>query len=234
MLDRSHNEAMKQHNLVLSIFITSLISLPALAATFTVKKTKGNSAVIESSVPLIPGETYTIQSSKQSGLISEDVTYPRSNRSRENSFSAGIDTSFFKSDNLQEHQIDIEARYGWNYGDYELGPLVHINLLDEGAGFNTDFYVGGYFDYNINANVASEDTVYGLTAQTFGGNREFTNGSSAQIFALGAGGFLTWYLMRSTTALRFEGLAEQKKIATSSTSSNVLGFAGKMLLTFYF
>lgn len=234
MIDRSHNETMKQHNLVLSIIISSLISLPALAATFTVKKTKGNSAVIESSTPLIPGETYTIQSSKQSGLISEDVTYPRSNRARENSFSAGIDTSFFKADNLQEHQIDIEARYGWNYGDYELGPLVHINLLDEGAGFNTDIYVGGYFDYNLNPNVASEDTVYGLTAQAFGGNREFTNGSSSQIFIFGAGGFLTWYLAGSTTALRFEGLAEQKKIATSTTSSSVFGFAGKMLLTFYF
>lgn len=234
MIDRSHNEAMKQHNLVLSFILSAFISLSATAATFKVKKTKGNSAVIESSTPLIEGETYTIQTSKQSGLISEDVSYPRSNRSRENSFSAGIDSSFFKSDNLQEHQIDIEARYGWNYGDYEVGPLLHINLLDEGAGFNTDFYVGGYFDYNITANVASEDTVYGLTAQTFGGNREFTNGSSSQIFAFGAGGFLSWYLMNSSTALRFEGLVEQKKIATSATSSNVLGFAGKMLLAFYF
>ena len=225
---------MKYSNLVLSILIATIISTPALAATFTVKKSKGNSSVIESSVPLIPGETYIIQSSKQSGLISEDVTYPRSNRSRENSFSGGIDTSFFKSDTLQEHQIDIEARYGWNYGDYELGPLVHISLLDEGAGFNTELYVGGYFDYNLNENVVSSDSVFGLTAQGYGGNREFTSGSSSQIFSFGGGGFYTMYLMRSTTALRIEGLVERKTIATSFASSNVFGFTGRMLLAFYF
>lgn len=224
---------MKYSNLILSILTATTISTPVLAATFTVKKTKGNSSVIESSVPLIPGETYTIQSSKQSGLISEDVVY-RSNRSRENSFSGGIDTSFFKSDTLQEHQIDVEARYGWNFGQYEIGPLVHINLLDEGAGFNTDFSLGGYFDYNFNENVANEDSVLGLTVQGYGGNREFTNGASSQIFAFGGGGFYTWYLMRSSTALRFEGLVENKKIATSTTSSSVFGFSGRMLLAFYF
>lgn len=225
---------MKSLNLALSILISVLISTPAIAATFTVKKSKGNSSVIESSVPLIPGETYIIQTGKQTGLISEDVVYPRSNRSRQNSFSGGIDSSFFKSDNLQEHQIDIEARYGWNYGDYEIGPLLHISLLDEGAGFNTDFYVGGYFDYNFNENVVSTDSVLGLTAQGYGGNREFTNGSSSQIFSFGGGGFYTMYLMRSTTALRLEGLVEQKKIATSFASSSVLGFTGRMLLAFYF
>ncbi|AZZ36496.1 hypothetical protein CIK05_06730 [Bdellovibrio sp. qaytius] len=204
-----------------------------MAATFTVKKTKGNNSVIESSVPLVPGETYTIQSSKQSA-VSEDVSYTRSNRSRQNSFSGGIDTSFFKSDTLQEHEIDIEARYGWNFADYEVGPLMHINLIDRGAGFNTDYSVGGYFDYNFISNVASEDQIFGLTAQGYAGNREFTSGSSSQISALGGGGFYTWFLMRSTTSLRFEGLVERKTIATSVASSNVFGFAGKMLLAFYF
>ncbi|MES2803397.1 MAG: hypothetical protein V4654_12960 [Bdellovibrionota bacterium] len=216
---------MKKHSLVLTIIAFTFSSLSAQAATFTVKKTKGRSAVIESSAPLVEGETYA---------LSEDVSHSRSNRSRANSFSAGIDSSFFKSDNLQEHQIDVEARYGWNYGDYEVGPLIHINLLDEGAGFNTDFYVGGYFDYNLSANVVGADAVYGLTAQGFGGNREFTSGSSSQIFAFGGGGFLSWYLMNSSTALRFEGLIMQKKIATSSTSSNVLGFSGKMIFAFYY
>ena len=234
MFNQSHTETMKKQNVVFAFLLSALISTSASAASFTVKKTKGNSSVIESSTPLIPGETYIIQSSKQKGLISEDVTYPRSNRSRENSFSGGIDSSFFKSDQLQEHMIDLEGRYGWNFGDYELGPLMHIQLLDEGAGFNTDIYLGGYFDYNLVSNVASEDFIYGLTAQGYGGNREFTNGASSQIFAFGGGGYLSWFLIRSTTALRIEGLVQQKKIATSVASSNVLGFTGKMLLSFYF
>lgn len=224
---------MKKQNVVFAFLLSALISTSASAASFTVKKTKGNSSVIESSTPLIPGETYIIQSSKQ-GQISEDVTYTRSNRSRENSFSGGIDSSFFKSDQLQEHMIDLEGRYGWNFGDYELGPLMHIHLLDEGAGFNTDISLGGYFDYNLVSNVASEDFIYGLTAQGYGGNREFTNGASSQIFAFGGGGYLSWFLMRSTAALRIEGLVQQKKIATSVASSNVLGFTGRMLLSFYF
>lgn len=226
---------MNYNRLILSFFITFTITpLSWSAESFTVKKTKGRQAVIESSTPLVEGETYIIQTSKQSGLISEDVSYPRSNRSRENSFSAGINSSFFKADKLQEHQIDIEGRYGWNFGDYEVGPLLHIALLDEGAGFNTDFHVGGYFDYNIVPNVGRAEIIYGLTAQGFGGNREFTNGSSSQIFAMGAGGFLSWYLMGSTTALRFEGLVESKKIATSTASSSAVGFAGKMLFAFYY
>ena len=233
MFNQSHTETMKKQNVVLAFLLSALISTSASAASFTVKKTKGNSSVIESSTPLIPGETYIIQSSKQS-QISEDVTYTRSNRSRENSFSGGIDSSFFKSDQLQEHMIDLEGRYGWNFGEYELGPLMHIQLLDEGAGFNTDIYLGGYFDYNLVSNVASEDFIYGLTAQGYGGNREFTNGASSQIFAFGGGGYLSWFLIRSTTALRIEGLVQQKKIATSVASSNVLGFTGKMLLSFYF
>lgn len=226
---------MNRSRLLLS-FITAftITSLSQATETFTVKKTKGRQAVIESSTPLIEGETYIIQTSKQSGLISEDVTYPRSNRSRENSFSAGINSSFFKADNLQEHQIDLEGRYGWNFGDYEVGPLIHVKLLDEGAGLNTDFYVGGYFDYNITPNVGRTDMIYGLTAQVFGGNREFTNGASSQIIALGAGGFLSWYLMGSSTALRIEGLAESKKIATSTSSANAIGFVGKMLFAFYY
>lgn len=225
MMDRSHNETMNQPKTVLIILFSILFSTTAKAtATFTVKKTKGNSAVIESSMPLIPGETYTLGES----------AHPTQKQLRENSLAGGIDTSFFKSDTLQEHQIDIEARYGWNFKDYELGPLVHINLLDEGAGFNTEFYLGGYFDYNLISNVASEDQIFGLTAQGYGGNREFTNGSNSQIFSLGGGGFLTWFLLRSSTALRFEGLIEQKRIATSVTSSNVLGFSGRMLLVFYY
>jgi hypothetical protein len=226
---------MKSQSLVLLLTIFVLISFKAQAAeTFTVKKSKGRQSVIDSSIPLIEGETYIIQTSKQSGLISEDVTYPRSNRSRQNSFAAGIDSSFFKADNLQEHHIEVEARYGWNFGDYEIGPVLHINLLDEGAGFNTDFSIGGYFDYNFTPNVTRAELVYGLTAQGFGGNREFTNGSSAQIFAFGGGGFLSWYLMGSTTALRFEGLVESKTIATSSASTNAVGFVGKMLFAFYY
>lgn len=210
------------------------MSFTATAQTFRVKKSKGRQAVIESTSPLIEGETYTIQSNKQTGLIGDDVVYTKPNRSRENSFSAGINSSFFKGDNIQEHEIDIEGRYGWNFGHFEIGPLVHINLLDQGAGFNTDFHIGGYADYNFNTNGGREEYVFGLTGQAFGGNREFTNGSSSQIMAIGAGGFLTWFLMGSTTALRFEGLVESKKIATSAASTNATGFAGKMLFVFYY
>lgn len=226
---------MKLQRFIFFLSVVVLFSLNTQAAeTFSVKKSKGRQAVIESSIPLIEGETYIIQTGKQSGLISEDVNYPKSNRSRQNSLAAGINSSFFKADNLQEHQIEVEARYGWNFGAYEIGPLLHIHLLDEGAGFNSEFSLGGYFDYNFTPNVARAEFVYGLTAQAFGGNREFTNGSSSQIFALGAGGFLSWFLMGSTTALKFEGLIESKKIATSSVSTSATGFVGKMLFAFYY
>lgn len=219
---------MKQFILVFLPLFLILISFKNQAATILVKKTKGNNAIIESSTPLVEGETYIIQTSKK--LSDGDD----SNSQTANSFSIGMDSSFFKSDQLQEHQILIEGRYGWNLTDYEYGPLVKIHLLDEGAGFNSEYMLGGYFDYNLEPNNSRERYFYGLTAQAFAGNREFTSGSSAQIFGLGGGGFLSWYLPHSSVVLRTEGLVENKTIATASKSSNVLGFVAKILFAYYY
>lgn len=222
-IKRSHNVRMKPFILICLYVLTVFICIKAQATTFTVKKSKGFSAVIESSEPLAEGETYVLQSRKKV-----------KNQSRDNSFSLGLDSSFFKSGNIQENQITLEGRYGWSSVDYEFGPLLKINLYDEGAGFNSEYSVGGYFDYNLVANTVAEEYVYGLTAQAVGGNREFTTGSSSQVLIFGGGGFLSWYLLGTSTALRAEALVEQKQISTASTSTSVTGFAGKMLLAFYF
>jgi hypothetical protein len=190
------------------------------APTFTVKKAKGKQAIIESSILLTEGVTYTLSANAEP-------------KSQANSFSLGIDSSFFKSTQLQEHNVTIESRYGFNNEDYMFGPLLRIYAYDEGAGFNTDVNIGGYFDYNLVPNSGREGFIYGITGQAYAGNREFTNGASANIFAFGAGGFVAWFLS-STTALRTEGVVLQKRISTAQASANATGFAGKMFLEFYF
>lgn len=166
-------------------------------------------------------------------LAKESINFGYDNY-RSNSFTAGIKSSYLKADNLQEHIINIDARYGWNFVRYEVGPLISISLTDKGAGYDSDFNVGGYFDYNILANTNRTNITYGLTAQIYGGNREFTSGASSQAYAIGGGGFLTCFLFNSSAAIRFEGLAQSKKIATSSASENAMGFNANMLLIVYY
>jgi len=200
------------------------------ASTFKVKKTKGNSAIIESSIALEEGATYTIETTG----LTEDPVYTKTHTPRKNSLTLGGNFSLLKGNNVQENIINFEARYGWSSITTDYGPLIFLEMNDSGAGYNTEFYIGGFYDYNFAPNRPQEYFVYGITGQILGGNVNYTSGANAQIYKLDAGGFLTWFLTRGTTALRTEALYEIKKINSSITSTEVTGFVGKLFLVMYF
>lgn len=219
--------------LVSIILFTSLqlmVFSPALAQKFKVKKVKGKTALIESSIPLEEGKTYDLQTE----AVSSDVNYSNAGfKSRQNSFTIGMDFSYIKGDTVQNNSYDFQARYGWNFSYLEFGVVGKLTFLDRGAGATTNLAAGGYFDYNLVTNRDSKNLIYGPFALATIGSIQFTGGSS-NVLDLNAGGFLTWFLTQSSVALRLEGFADIEQVSASTGQTTLTGGGGRGLLIVYF
>ena len=208
---------------LLTFFVLFFVLKPASAdQSIFVKKTKGQSAIIESDKPLIEGKKYRI--------MEYDSLSADQNINIHNSFTIGGDLSIAKADRLQEIFFDVETRYGWIDTDYEYGPTFQFESLDQGGGANTKLFVGGYGDYRL----YQDDSHFGLTAQTQIGYFKSNANIRTNIYNLGAGVFYSWFFHKKTTALRTEALAESKTIVAYNQKTQALGFNGKIFLVFYF
>lgn len=235
----SHNKTMR-FQLLKNLFIFfPLISVLAASDGFCqkikVKKTRGLSAVIESSVPLEEGKVYDLAVES----ISQNVDYRASGfKSRQNSFSLGGSVSALRGDDYQKNSISLQGRYGWNFANLEFGGIAQFSSDDIGAGATNDFTGGGYFDYNFIANRDPKSMIYGAVGIVTFGSKQFpsaSGGGSATTLALNLGGFLTWFInSSSTTALRLEGYAELQQISTTAKQTNVTGGGSRALMIFYF
>jgi len=217
----------------LVVILSTLLTLsnsPLLAATIKIKKTKGNSAIVESSIPLEEGLTYSLESDK----ITEDPTFIKNTSPRKHSLTLGGQFSFLKGTNTQENRFQLEGRYGWTTINYDYGPILYFDTYDLGAGYNTEFYVGVFFDYNLSPNRPQDTYFIGLTAQAYGGNLNYATGASSQIYKIDAGGFMNWFVFRNSTAVRIEGLYELKRVNSSVATTDITGFKGKLFFVLYY
>lgn len=233
MLKKHENSIiMKIMPLLLFFSLISIYNSTLYAeGSIKVKKAKGKSAIIESSYPLQVGESYNLESAP----ISETPQYNFSSHSKSNSLSITGSISAKKADNLRENQLTLETRYGWNAIQYEYGPIFLLSMIDEGGGFNSEFHLGGFFDYNLVPNRAKDQLIFGLTTQALIGNRNSqASGGNSQILTFYGGGFLSYFLFNTTTALRTELNVLARKISTDKSSTTVKGVQGKLLLSFYF
>lgn len=212
------------------ILIFALTSSQALqASSITVKKAKGKQAIVESSAVLEEGQTYELQSD----VIAIDA-YSTKSQSRRNSFQIGAQFQSSTGSSAQENRISVDGRYGWNFEIFEVGPTLSFNSVDLGAGAESDFFAGGYADYNVQKNRAPVEFIFGPTVSMEFGSKQLKSGGSASLFNANIGGFLTWYLNQSTVALRTEAGFQSRKIATTTTDSTLTGFSSKLFLVFYF
>lgn len=201
-----------------------------LAITIKVKKTKGTTALIDSSLPLDEGKIYSLNEDR----IAEDPSFINTASSKKHSLTLSGQFSFLKGANTQENRIQLETRYGWSglYLDY--GPILYFDMTDLGAGYNTEFYVGGFFDYNLSPNRIQDIYFYGLTTQLSAGNLNYSSGASSQIYKFDAGGFINWFIFKNAAAVRFEGLYELKRVNSSVASTDISGLKGKLLIVLYY
>ncbi len=210
-------------NKISILFILLFSAVPIFAdQSIYIKKTKGQSAIIESEKPLIEGKKYRIVEFDNSATV--DIGDPK------NSITLGGDISIAKANRLQENYLGIEARYGWIDGDYEYGPTFKFESLDQGGGANTKLFFGGYGDYRL----YQDDSHFGLTGQAQYGYFKTNDNIKTYIYNLGAGVFYSWFFHKKTSAFRTEALAESKTIVAYNQKTQALGFNGKIFLVFYY
>ena len=205
----------------------------AIADKITVKKVKGNSAVVEFDTPLEEGKTYELATTP----ISDNVDY-KSNKlkDRKNSFSFGTSFESVRSDLSQNTALNLQFRYGWNFANLEVGGVGTFTSSDQGAGTTSSVLAGGYFDYNLVPNRDPKEMVYGPFILLVAGSTQYpssTGGSTSKI-ETNAGGFLTYFLGTTTTAIRGELFYDYQQINTTAQQNSVAGGGFRGLLVFYF
>ncbi len=224
----------KNSTLLPFLIVTFLFIEISFAQKITVKKTKGRNAIIESSIPLEEGEVYDLQTA----TISESPNYQSKGlKSRQNSLMLGGNFVSQRGTDYQKNAGALHARYGWNFTQLEFGAAVDMTSVDLGAGATTDFLLGGYFDYNLISNRDPRPFVYGPFAFAGFGSVQSPasrGGGSASIVSINGGGFLTWYLAGTSTALRGEAYLDIQQINTSTRQTDVTGFGSRGFLVFYF
>ncbi len=223
-----------QHSILPALAVViALISFPGFvfAQKIKVKKIKGNTALIESSIPLVEGQSYDLQTT----AISADVNYSQAGfKSRKNSATVGVEFSALRGDSAQENQFAAQGRYGWNFSTLELGAIAEISSVDVGGGATSNYILGSYFDYNLVANRDGKALVYGPFALLAFGSRQFSGGGSTGLFTANAGGFLSYFLAQGSTALRAEAYLDHRQVSASNGQTALTGFGSRGLLIFYF
>lgn len=235
----SHNETMKNLMLFKSFSLPVLVMLmfvtePLKAEKIKVKKVKGTQAVIETVSPLEEGQTYELVSDP----VSQDVDYKSSVLlSRRNSLTIGGQLDFLRSDNLSQNRLSLQARYGWNFSTLEVGGFFEATSLDQGAGATTTMLGGGYFDYNLIPNRDPKKVIYGPFVLIGIGSTSYpssTAGGSVSTLQTNFGGFFSYFVGTSTTALRGEIYGTFQQVNTTAQQSSLSGLGARGLLVFYF
>lgn len=207
----------------------------ALAEKVTVRKVKGNQAIIESQTPLEEGQTYELVTDPS---VTADVDYKSGVlKTRNNSLTLGTKLDFLKSDTAQSTNYSLQTRYGWNFSTLEIGGVLDVTGSDAGAGATTTVLVGGYFDYNIIPNRDPKKVVWGPFALVGFGSTSYpssaTGGSSTSLNA-NIGAFLSYFIGDSSTALRGEAYGTYQQVNTTATQTSQVGGGIRGLLMFYF
>jgi hypothetical protein len=223
--------------LCLNLFVSTLIftlAKPVYAEKITVKKVKGTQAIVETTTELVEGQTYELAAQP----LTEDVDYKQSVlRPRNNSLTLGASFDFVKSELLSSSQADFQARYGWSFSTLEFGVVIKFSSSDQGGGATTSFLGGGYFDYNLVNNRDPRNLIYGPFVLLATGSTQYpsaaTGGSSTKLES-NLGGFMTYFLAKTSTAIRGEAYYNYQQINTTAQQNSVAGFGMRGLLVFYF
>ena len=123
--------------------------------------------------------------------------------------------------------LQVNARYGWNNGTMEYGPLGELTYESTTGQSRRLIGAGGFFDYNLVPNTPGTDLVYGLGAQGQFGSRSVTTGStevSGTRMVFQGGGQMKWFALGNTVAIRGDAVYRYESESAGGTSINTSGF----------
>lgn len=213
-------------NLLLLIFLSSA---NAFGQKFTVNKIKGNQAVIEfTGSQLILGQTYDFSSEEFPLSTSEN---------RNHIISLSLNFSDAKSDAINSTSsadLNLLARFGWNFGTFEFGPIGSYSSLSRGGLTSTTLKLGGFADYNFNPNFPGEAFVYGLGASISGGIYDPGVGGQTDLMGVFVGPFAKWFPWEGPVGFRIELGYIYENISGVLTSSTNTGLGTNVGINAYF
>ncbi|HVK59932.1 MAG TPA: hypothetical protein VM432_00220 [Bdellovibrionales bacterium] len=231
---------MKQH---LVFLLLCLMGLPAFAAgQARVIKTKGYQAIVqfpEGEKPQV-GQVIDLNADDGPG----DAGGPIGTGARAHSLQVqgelGILSRAKSGNGADENEtvtrISVSGRYGWNFVDFEAGPLGSFSM--ESAETNTTvFAVGGFFDWNLVPNRPGTVFVYGAGGYgTFGQESTSGSGSSSSSFTrmeFFGGGNMKWFGLSDSVAVRVDAGIGYSRSGNTQTITE-MGFRTLGGLAFYF
>lgn len=242
----SHNKTMRQNKnthytgpitfiFVFTFFLILALSPDVWAQKIKIKKVKGTTALIESSIQLEEGKTYDLKTES----ITLDVDYKQIGfKSRQNFITFGGSLSSLKGSDYTRNNLDLQIRYGWNFSTLEFGGVGQVRSLDVGGGATNEFSLGGFCDYNLSPNRDPKTFIYGPLALVMAGSTQYPGtqgGGSSTTLDLNLGGFFTWFFHTSSQiALRGEAYFDYSQVNTTKSQSNLMGLGSRALLVFYF
>ncbi len=211
---------------------------PSFGQQATVKKVQGRKAIVEFPPDAKPyvGQTLDMGGGGGDGGASASGG-GGSGGSRDKTIGFGGEFSSLSTDGNSVTTIALSGRYGWNYGSYEFGPVAEFSSLSSTGSSRTTFGGGGFFDYNLVPNIAGAEFVYGAGAEgTYSMVSTDNNGNSGSESVMGifAGGFLKWFALGNSVAIRGDGGFSMDNHSSESRSYSASGFVIKGMLQVYF
>lgn len=186
----------------ISLFFLFFLALNvSQAGTFTVKKLKGNQALITlQGEDVQVGRTYgftsagsdAFQASRNNFLSITAMTFSSLNQSISGATSSTT-------------RLNILGSYGWNKGTWEYGPILGFGSSAASSSTSTSFTLGGRADYNFNPNTLSLNYLLGSGFQITSERATSSSSSIAQtenVLALSI--FWKWFVFSPTTCLRMD------------------------------
>lgn len=223
------------------LFLASLlISSLSFAQQIHVQKVKGNKAIVEvTGGNLAPGRTYNLGGGSAGGSGGGSRQYVVSGSF---TFRSGTDTTSVTVNSVTStttgsgNDMNLLARFGWNNGDTEYGPIVSYRNADsdfQGLHYSS-IGAGGFFDYNFTPNRLNETTVFAVTGEGTYGTYSPKTGSGGNTMNFFAGGSVKWFGITSSTAVRADLGYDYTKITVGSSSITSAGFVLRAGIATYF
>lgn len=219
--------------LLVTILLTVVSALPlqSQAQKIKVRRVKGNQAVVEfSGAPLQPGQAYE--------LVQDEFSEGSSSASnRRYVVSLDFSLTSLKSDapgSDSDTDMSLSGRFGWNFGQFEIGPLASYASNSTGNVTINVLKAGGWGDFNLIPNIPGEVFVFGVGGYGAFGQSD-GGGASLSLMEFGVGPFAKWFPLGSDFGFRIDaGYMYQRQSGGTTGEVTITGFASTVGLLVYF
>lgn len=192
----------------------------------SIQQMKGRKAIVlfDEDIPFSVGQKIFIASAEgaELGLSRES----RNLLERQNSISlSGSFSSIKPKTGDTATAFGVTGTYSWNWAEYEFGPTLTFSSSDNGTTETTNTSFGGYADYNIDQNVASQEMVWGLVGRVLvgsGTSKTSSGTTNSSTTTIDGGLQAKFFMLSQVLAMRTELVYEFTKTKTSDSSGFVL------------